>query len=136
MNRVFADTSALVALKDSGDEHHAKALEFFEHLLNGARTQLILTNYIACEVHAYFCRTPGVALEYLDALRTHPLFVVVRAGPRDEKKALDILRSSSDKTYSFADAVSFAVMERLLLKSAFAFDRHFRQRGTCAVLPP
>ena len=135
MNRVFADTSALVALKDSGDGHHQEALAYFESHLKRTGTQFLLTNYLVCEVHAYFCRTPSVALKYVDTLSREPIFKIVRAGQRDEWKAMEILRSSHDKTYSFADAVSFAVMERLRLKAAFAFDRHFRQRGTCRIVP-
>ena len=34
-----------------------------------------------------------------------------------------------DKTFSYTDACSVAVMERLGLKTAFAFDPHFRQYG-------
>lgn len=135
MKRLFVDTSALIALKDSGDERHGEALRFFEPLLADARARLVVTNYVIFEVHAYFCRTPGVALEFVDALLTQPIFRVIRASPRDERRALEILRSSRDKTYSLADAVSFAVMERVGLKEAFAFDRHFRQRGTIKVLP-
>ena len=43
--------------------------------------------------------------------------------------AVFALLDRSDKTYSYTDATSFAVMERLGLKTAFAFDPHFRQHG-------
>jgi predicted nucleic acid-binding protein len=32
-------------------------------------------------------------------------------------------------TYSYCDALSFAVMERLGVAEAIAFDRHFREYG-------
>lgn len=135
MSSTFIDTSALVALKDSGDAHHEQALECLERIRRAPAARLILTNYVLSEVHGYFCRAPRVALEYVEHLRRDPLFQVVRALSRDEDRAVSILRSSRDKTYSFADAVSFAVMDRLELQAAFAFDRHFKQYGRQRILP-
>jgi uncharacterized protein len=37
--------------------------------------------------------------------------------------------SNGDKAYSFTDALSFAVMERLGISIAFALDQHFDQFG-------
>ena len=133
--RIFVDTSALIALKDSSDRWHESALAEFESLRERPGARFAVTNYILSEVHAYFCRTPKVALAYLDHLIAEPAFELVRASARDEQAALDILRSSGDKTYSFADAVSFAVIDRLKIGIAFAFDRHFVQSGRCRVVP-
>jgi predicted nucleic acid-binding protein len=49
--------------------------------------------------------------------------------PDDEAAAREIVRKYTDKTFSYTDATSFAVMERLGLRTAFAFDPHFRQYG-------
>ena len=40
-----------------------------------------------------------------------------------------MIERNTDKTFSYTDATSFAVMGRLGLKTAFAFDPHFRQFG-------
>ena len=48
----------------------------------------------------------------------------------DESRATAIIARHVDKRYSFTDATSFAVMERLGLKNVFAFDPHFRQFGS------
>ena len=47
----------------------------------------------------------------------------------DEKRAKEIIARYKDKTFSYTDATSFALMERLGLEAAFAFDAHFRQYG-------
>ena len=47
----------------------------------------------------------------------------------DERRALAILRQYQDKMFSFTDATSFAVMERLNTQHAFSFDADFRQYG-------
>ena len=135
MIRVFADTSGLISLKDSSDTHHGEALGYLTAALAEGGVRLVLTNFILAEVHAYFSRTPKVALEYLDRLLSDPLFQVLRASPKDEEAALGILRHAGDKTYSMTDAISFAVMDRLGIDSALAFDKHFRQHGRYRILP-
>lgn len=44
----------------------------------------------------------------------------------DEEKTKQIIRRYTDKPFSYTDAVSFAVMERLGVKEAFAFDPHIQ----------
>lgn len=53
----------------------------------------------------------------------------VAVGPEDEERALQILRQYRGKDFSFTNATSFAVMERLGIAQAVSFDRHFQQYG-------
>jgi predicted nucleic acid-binding protein len=55
--------------------------------------------------------------------------IKVRPTPNDERRAVGILEAYSDKDFSFTDAVSFSVMERLGVSVAFSFDRHLLQYG-------
>lgn len=48
---------------------------------------------------------------------------------QDEEWAKEILFRYEDRNFSFADAVSFVVMERLGIQYAFTFDHHFVQDG-------
>jgi predicted nucleic acid-binding protein len=54
---------------------------------------------------------------------------VERVSPEDEDTAAGIIYAQVDKRYSFTDATSFAVMQRLRLRAALHFDRHFTQFG-------
>ena len=60
---------------------------------------------------------------------------VIRAEEGDERRAREIIRRYADKDFSLTDAISFAVMERLGIDHAFAFDPHFAQYGV-ALLDP
>jgi predicted nucleic acid-binding protein len=47
----------------------------------------------------------------------------------EEKKALALIAKYKDKDFSMTDAVSFVVMDKLRITTAFAFDRNFEQYG-------
>jgi predicted nucleic acid-binding protein len=73
------------------------------------------------------------ALAFLDAIEGGGC-QVERVGESDETRAVALLRAHEDKTYSFCDALSFVVMERLNIPEAIAFDRHFAEYGRFALL--
>ncbi|MCC7107296.1 MAG: PIN domain-containing protein, partial [Chloroflexi bacterium] len=54
---------------------------------------------------------------------------VIRVRASDEERAKQILYRFADKDFSFNDAISFVVMERLGIGAAFTFDRDFAQYG-------
>lgn len=135
MRRIFVDTSALIALRDAGDAHHAKAVGWLQKELARGELRLVLTPFVLAEVHAFFCRQPAAALAYVDRIQTDPAFELVRTLPSDEAEGWELLRKAPDKTYSFVDALSFVVMGRLGLEAALAFDVHFKQYGRFQVLP-
>lgn len=68
----------------------------------------------------------GWRLAEIDAGSTR---AIIRAEEEDEGRARAIIRQYVDKDFSLTDAISFAVMERLGIGHAFAFDRHFAQYG-------
>ena len=59
----------------------------------------------------------------------------MRVTPQDERRAREILTRYTDKAFSFTDATSFALMERLGISYAFSFDSDFRQYGMMTLTP-
>ena len=57
------------------------------------------------------------------------MWTVERVSEDGESKAMAIVGKYVDKTFPYTDATSLAVMERLGIKTVFAFDPHFRQHG-------
>lgn len=126
MAQVLVDTSAIYALIDRDDTYHRKAAAILRSLpRRGLRP--LLTNFIIAETHVLLlsCLGAETARNWLLS-QIWPVEPVI---PHDEEKAKDIIRRYVDKTFSYADATSFALMERLGIKEAFAFDPHFRQYG-------
>lgn len=70
-----------------------------------------------------------------NAIFSDPIAFIERAEKDDEDRAWKIIEAYTDKTFTFADAISFVIMERLGLRSAFAFDDHFKQYGKFRLLP-
>jgi predicted nucleic acid-binding protein len=133
MARVFVDTSAVYALLDRSDSRHEAAKDALQQL-RLARTEPLLTNVVLAECHALSLARLGheVARRWL----LGNVWPVERVTREDEARATTIIGQYTDKSFSYTDATSFAVMERLGIRRAFAFDPHFRQYGFQLLGPP
>jgi len=128
---ILWDSSAILALLDADDADHKRAVSIARQIATERRPSFI-TNYIEAEAHALLLRKLGrtLALEWL----LQGSLPVARVLPREEEKAKDILLRHADKDWSLCDAISFAVLQLREVRSAFSFDRHFRQYGRFEVL--
>lgn len=126
--RIFVDTSGFVALIVSNDKNHDQARAILNSL-SGAR--LYTTNFVLAETHAYLIRFVGhgPARSFLRSMDKPGATTFIRVRSMDEVRAKDVIYRHQDKDYSFVDALSFVVMERLGISHAFAFDQHFVQYG-------
>ena len=131
---VFIDTSAFVAIRVEDDINHKKAQQFLS-VIREKRLRLHTTNFILDEVYTYFCKSHAIAIELAELIMDNPLILLHRVTVEDESKAVEILKAFKDKDFSYTDATSFAVMERLGINTAFAFDDHFMQYGRFTVVP-
>ncbi|MCG8556856.1 MAG: PIN domain-containing protein [Proteobacteria bacterium] len=136
MKRVFVDTSGFVAILVAEDVSHARARDLLAHA-NAERWRLVTTNVVVFETYGVLLIRSRdkrrAAMTFLDLVATGTCWVE-RVRRTDEANALSILRSHKDKNYSYCDALSFAVMERLGVSDAIAFDRHFRTYGRFTIL--
>ena len=133
--QILIDTGAYFALSDTTDANHERANGIRQRLL-AEHWQLFTTNFIVAETHALMLTRLGYrfALRFLNDIEQSSTRIV-RATPNDEQRARAIIRQYDDKRFSHTDAVSFAVMERLGIPQAFAFDRNFGQYGLQVLTP-
>jgi uncharacterized protein len=136
VRRVFVDASGFYALIVGKDENHAHADKLFT-LAQREAWRLVTTNAVVFETHALLLHRsrPGreTALKFLDAVQADT-YDVIRVRQNDEERAIALIRSHEDKLYSFCDALSFVVMERLRIREVIAFDQDFRTYGRFALL--
>ena len=99
------------------------------------KLRLHTTNFILDEVYTYFCRVHEIAIEMAELIMNNPIITLHRIGVDDEDNAFKTLKDFDNKDFSYTDATTFAVMERLGVITVSAFDEHFAQFGKFIVAP-
>jgi predicted nucleic acid-binding protein len=121
----FVDTGGWVALFVEVDAHYPSA----QRWLGSNNDRLVTSDYIVDEVltliRARYKRQ--TALEVGQALFGERLAELLFLSEEDIGRGWGIFRSHSDKGWSFTDCTSLALMRRMGISRAFAFDRHFSQ---------
>jgi uncharacterized protein len=130
---IFVDTSAWYALLDRKDRNHSHAVRFAEE----SRDLLLTSTYILDETVTLVRRHLGhaMAVRFGDRLWNEEIARLVRVSPEEEVRAWTIFARHTDTGFSYTDCTSFALMERLQIDAAFAFDSHFAQYGRFPCLP-
>jgi predicted nucleic acid-binding protein len=134
LRKVFVDTSAFVALRNRAEREHASARATLRRLVD-QRAPLFTSNYVFAETYTALLVRVGrtEAIEWGRRFRAGDAIDLVRIDEPVEDAAWSILESHADKSWSYVDASSFALMESEGTAEAFAFDRHFVQRGLTLV---
>lgn len=121
---ILVDTGAWYAIADASDRHHKDAARFYtEH---AGQIPFVTTYLIVAEtwtlLHAHLGRP--AALSFWEALRDTRI-PILTTEPMDLEVAWHIAQAFADQAFSFVDCTTFALMERLGITEAFAFDAHF-----------
>ena len=135
MKRLFADTVYWIALTNSFDQYHAKAVEVSSALGNCRlfTTEAVLTeflNALADKGH----RIRAAAVEMVEAIRSNSQVTVIPQSRRAFSRSLVFYKARPDKGYSLTDCNSMLLMRERRLSEALTTDRHFEQEGFVALL--
>jgi predicted nucleic acid-binding protein len=125
---IFVDSSFWIGFLIPRDSRHRDALEVYERT---ERHTLVTTNHVRGETWTFVRRRAGHdgALRALAALAPSPRLRIDHVSHTLEDEALEWLRRHDEREYSFVDATSFAVMRRLRIWEALAFDGDFAAAG-------
>jgi predicted nucleic acid-binding protein len=123
---VFVDTSALYALLDEADAHHAEASDLLRRL---AGTELVTHAFVVVKASALVGhRLPWVASQRLiDGIL--PVIDVEAVDADLYETAVASYRRSESARVSLVDHASFALMRSLGIRRAFAYDDDFAREG-------
>ena len=124
---VFIDTSYILALLNTSDEHHERAVAASRQV----KPPFLTTEAVLTEIGNALSRARWRALAYatIQDLRADPDIEVVPADAALFERALALYGVRMDKEWGLTDCVSFVVMQERNLAHALTTDRHFSQAG-------
>jgi uncharacterized protein len=124
---IFVDTSVWFAAYVDEELEHAEA----DALLAGPSDRLVTTDYVVDELLTLLVARGhrNIAKEFGRLLWAGSICKVIWVEQQDVEAAWQIFHSFDDKSWSFTDCVSYAVMKRLAISEAFALNEHFKQFG-------
>lgn len=129
---VLVDSSGLAALANRHDDNHEEAKHIWR-MMQQERCRPFTTNILVIEVYTLLLIRShhSIARSWLGSQPFPEEWVT----EQDYAHAKELIFRYKDKTFSLADATSFAVMERLHSRWTFSFDEHFTQYGFERVSP-
>jgi predicted nucleic acid-binding protein len=134
MKSVFIDTGGFYAALNRKDVAHRVARRLFNQARE-ERWTLFTTNFVVAETQALILIRRGRhrAWQFLQTIYAGSTNIV-RVEEQDERRARSLIEQYHDKDFSYCDAISFVVMERLSISKVISFDEHFRQYGKFVIL--
>lgn len=124
---IFVDTGAWFAVAVRNDPDHTAAMRW----LARNREPLVTTDYVLTETATLIrmrdktARGHRLAVRLATSILREEAAILQDVTGQDLQHALNVFRDYTEHLFSFVDCTSFAVMERLGITHAFAFDRHF-----------
>jgi len=124
---IFIDTGAWFAVAVRDDPDHVAAMRW----LARNREPLVTTDYVLAETATLIrmrdktARGHRLAVRLATSILKEEAAILQDVTGQDLQHALNVFRDYTEHLFSFVDCTSFAVMERLGITHAFAFDRHF-----------
>lgn len=121
---LFVDTSAFFALANVADKHHAEAVAAYQ--ANVGDDDLQTSDHVIIETWYLLRSRLGrrAAMAFWDGF-DGGVITVVGVTARDFRRGREIAQEWPDQAFSIVDCTSFALIERLDIRRAFAFDKRF-----------
>ena len=128
MNKlIFVDTSAWIMLINKDEAYHQAAVETYNEM---SKATFVVSNLVVGETYTWLRKKVGYKkastfLKVIEDKNDLNQLKTVYSEPVLEKQAAQLLEKYSEHEFSYADAVSFSIMQNLRVKQAFTYDRHF-----------
>jgi uncharacterized protein len=124
---IFLDTSAIYALADSKDPDHQIATERFRAILEG-QEEILTHNYVLLESISLLQARLGLSVAARFATQSKA-FLVEWVDKELHLSGTGDWEKSGKRRVSLVDQISFLVMKRRNVTTAFAFDDDFKTAG-------
>lgn len=121
--KIFADSSALIALFRKDDPNHTQALELSNQLSGNTG---IISPYIFAETVTILSQKEGKqqSIDAGEVLKNQ--FICIKLNRKIEDLAWEIFKKQKSKNISFVDCTTFALCKEGAFDKAFTFDSDFQ----------
>ncbi len=131
---IFVDSSAYIAYYNKRDKNHEAAVSFVKKIRDREFGPVIIytSDYVFDEVVTavlVLTRSKDLAISVGESIKESKITRIIKVDEEIFHKAWEIFREYKDKFWSFTDCTSFAIMEKMDIRTAFTFDEHYRQAG-------
>ena len=127
--KAYIDTSAILAVLNAEDEHHAAASAAWAEAVTGG-IAILTSNYVVVEAVSLLQRRHGIpaARRFVDDML--PKIEILWAGPETHDVGLaSMFAASSKRGPSLVYCVGFELIRKEKVALVLAYDRHFERLG-------
>ena len=124
----YVDTSAFLATLSADDKNHISAKQQWTELILAEAT-LVCSDYVLLESLALIQHRIGLAAVRVFHEDIFPLLSIEWVDESTYRAGIASVFTAARRDLSLVDCVSFEIMRRLGIRSAFAFDNHFKEQG-------
>ena len=130
VKKIFIDASAFIALNDKSDQYFQRASKYLHTELNNLSIDFVTSNLVIAESYTRLLYKTHyhAAFQFLDAMEIIDTEIIY-SNAEIELSAKHYLTKYFNLKLSYTDAVSFAIMTKFNILSAFSFDKHFEIAG-------
>lgn len=127
---IYVDNAAWVALLHQNDHYHMKATAVLAQL-KSERHSLVTSDFVLIELANYFAagRYRQNVIQFIRGLRSRSEVRIVPLSLQLLEDGWELYSRYQDKEWGLTDCISFAIMQKEGITTAFTSDHHFRQMG-------
>ena len=130
MGHIYIDTGALIALSDRNDGNLKRAVLYFKTavksgvlFVSGKHVVIEYIDGVAKRINK------NKAIQELDSIIGSKLLLIEWENKEDWVQAIEYFKRYKDQKIDLTDCLSFSIMERMGIDTAFTFDSDFQTHG-------
>lgn len=128
ISKVFVDTNIFVAIRDTRDSSHTRAVKIYEEF-KAKKVKFFTSSDVIGETLTVLAKKLGksTAIEFLEnfSILTHEIFIDKYL----HQETREFFQRVKSKNISFIDCSSVVAMKRHKIKIIFSFDQDFKKLG-------
>lgn len=135
MKTIFTDTSGWLAIVNSADFHHEKAVKIYQELFQSG-CRFVLHEAMLLEVGNSLSgvKARSLAVKLKENIENSERIELVSISSDLLENGWKLYAERTDKTWGIVDCISFIVMKEFGINEALTTDRHFEQAGFVKLL--